>query len=82
MSDEIDNGNPQPMRLSRRLIGYPVMGIGFFVMANPFIGIWNLHDAIALFGGGFVLIAGSICALGWEVVRKTQPPTFPDLPGD
>ena len=73
VSDEINTGKPPPISLIRRLVGYPVMGIGFFIMASPFFGEWPPYDAITFVGGCIVLYAGSICAFGHEVLNKHSP---------
>jgi hypothetical protein len=62
------------------------MVVGALIILSPFLTSWlfvnlvssiflkwQMHDAVALSGGGLTLGAGAVIALGWDVVKKTQP---------
>jgi len=78
-----DDSDTQPISLVRKLFGFPLMALGFFIIISPFLTSWlfvnmvspmflkwQVHNAVALFGGGMVFGVGAVLALGWNVVSK------------
>ncbi len=59
------------MAVGALVIMSPLMTSWIFAnLVSPILLQWQMHDAVALFGGGLIFGTGAVIALGWEVVRK------------
>jgi hypothetical protein len=84
LSNDVQNGTgTPPISWARKLIGFPIMAVGALIIMSPLLTSWlfanlvspiflkwQMHAAVALFGGGLIFGTGAVIALGWEVVRK------------